>query len=46
MSYFIYILQSEKDNSFYIGFSEHPLKRLEKHNTAMRRYTSKKNHGL
>ena len=29
---FVYILQSEVDNSFYVGFTQDPLKRLEFHN--------------
>ncbi len=42
MSYFVYILQSEKDQSFYIGYSENPILRLEKHNSANSGYTSTK----
>jgi putative endonuclease len=40
MSYYVYILQSEKDASFYIGYSEDPKRRLEKHNTSNSGYTS------
>ena len=32
MAYYVYILQSEKDNSFYKGFSESPSIRLLQHN--------------
>jgi putative endonuclease len=42
MKYFVYILQSEKDQSFYIGYSENPAVRLEKHNSANSGYTSTK----
>ena len=42
MSYSIYILQSEKDESFYIGYSRDILKRLEKHNSSKTGYTSTK----
>ena len=42
MAYYVYILQSEIDNSYYKGFSEHPLLRLEQHNTGESHYTSTK----
>ena len=42
MGYFLYILQSEKDGSFYIGSSENPLTRLEKHNRPHSGYTGRK----
>lgn len=42
MSYSVYILQSEKDESFYIGYSRDILKRLEKHNSSKTGYTSTK----
>ena len=42
MSYYVYILQSEKDASFYIGYSEDPIRRLEKHNASKSGYTSNK----
>ncbi len=32
MSYYIYIIQSEKDGQFYKGFSENPALRLKQHN--------------
>jgi len=40
--YFIYILQSQKDQSYYIGFSADPQERLNQHNNASTGYTSKK----
>ncbi|NBA88890.1 GIY-YIG nuclease family protein [Emticicia sp. CRIBPO] len=40
--YFIYILQSQKDQSYYIGFSADPQERLNQHNKASTGYTSKK----
>ena len=42
MNYYIYILQSQKDFSYYIGFSKDPENRLEKHNNSKTGYTSKK----
>jgi putative endonuclease len=42
MRYSVYILKSEKDESFYIGYSEDILKRLEKHNSSKTGYTSTK----
>ena len=42
MKNLVYILQSEKDESFYIGYSQNPIKRLHKHNTAKTGYTSTK----
>jgi putative endonuclease len=32
MQYYVYILQSENDNSFYKGFSRNPAERLVQHN--------------
>ena len=40
--YFTYILQSEVDKSFYIGYTSDLQKRLSGHNAGMSRYTSKK----
>jgi putative endonuclease len=34
MAYYVYIIQSEADNSFYNGFSENPSQRTMQHNTA------------
>jgi len=42
MDYFVYILQSEKDGTFYIGSSQDPFHRLKKHNAPHKGYTSKK----
>ena len=42
MSYSVYILQSEKDESFYKGYSRDILKRLEKHKSSKTGYTSTK----
>ena len=39
MSYFIYILQSAKDNSFYIGSSSNVGARLRFHNAGLQRST-------
>ncbi|MFY0644052.1 MAG: GIY-YIG nuclease family protein [Bacteroidia bacterium] len=40
--HYVYIIQSEKDSSFYIGYSKEPLIRLEKHNNSNSGYTSTK----
>ena len=40
--YFVYILQSQKDHSFYIGQTEDLQKRLSLHNEGKSRYTSRK----
>ncbi len=40
--YFTYILQSEKDNSFYIGQTNDIDERLRQHNEGMSKYTSRK----
>lgn len=42
MKYYTYILQSDKDGSFYIGQTENLEERLEKHNLGLSKYTSKK----
>ena len=39
MSYFTYALKSQKDNSFYIGISKDPGKRLKEHNSGYSKYT-------
>ena len=33
--FFVYVLKSKKDNSFYIGFAPELRKRLEKHNQGL-----------
>jgi putative endonuclease len=40
--FYVYIIQSQKDNTFYKGFSEHPLVRFIFHNEGKSKYTSKK----
>jgi putative endonuclease len=32
MPYYVYIIQSEVDNSYYKGFTENPVTRLQRHN--------------
>ena len=40
--YFVYIIQSDLDQSYYIGFSENIENRLKEHNLGSTNYTSKK----
>ncbi|GAB2824483.1 GIY-YIG nuclease family protein [Ferruginibacter profundus] len=40
--FYVYIIQSEKDGSFYKGFSLQPLVRLSQHNNQESEYTSHK----
>lgn len=40
--YFIYILKSEVDNTFYIGCTSNIDKRLKRHNLGLSRYTKSK----
>ena len=40
--FFLYILQSEKDSSYYVGYSDNLEKRLYEHNSFTGRYTSRK----
>ena len=40
--YYVYIIQSEEDGSFYIGYSSDVANRLEQHNNSKRGYTSNK----
>jgi putative endonuclease len=42
MAFYVYILQSSVDGSYYKGFSEDPAKRLLQHNNAESKYTSAK----
>ena len=42
MPFYVYILQSGVDGSFYKGFSENPLQRLTQHNNGESAYTSHK----
>jgi len=39
--YYTYILQSEKDGTFYIGFTNRLQKRIKQHNSGKSKYTSK-----
>jgi len=40
--FYVYIIQSQKDKSFYKGFSTNPLIRLAQHNNKEAAYTSYK----
>jgi putative endonuclease len=40
--FFVYIIQSLRDKSFYIGYTSDLKKRLELHNIGKSKYTSKK----
>ncbi len=42
MSFFVYIIQSETDQSYYVGYTSDLETRIEKHNAGNSRYTSKK----
>ncbi|HMJ45983.1 MAG TPA: GIY-YIG nuclease family protein [Ferruginibacter sp.] len=42
MGYYVYIIQSIEDGSFYKGFSENPYKRFEDQNRGNCTYTSSK----
>ncbi len=42
MPYYVYIIQSGKDASYYKGYSEHPFLRLQQHNNKESHYTSDK----
>lgn len=42
MPYFVYILQSEKDESYYIGSTQDLDSRLERHNQGRSQYTKPK----
>ena len=42
MGFYVYIIQSQADDSFYKGFSENPPKRLMQHNSSECQYTSQK----
>lgn len=42
MIFYVYILQSLKDRSYYKGFTENPLLRLERHNKGDSIYTRNK----
>ena len=42
MTYFVYILQSDFDKSYYIGYTSDLQRRIAEHNSGQTRYTSKK----
>jgi len=42
MSFYVYIIQSQADQSYYKGFSENPTNRLVQHNNGECQYTSRK----
>jgi putative endonuclease len=42
MPFYVYILKSENDGTFYKGFTENYLKRLEEHNAGLSTFTSTK----
>ena len=41
-SYFVYIIRSDKDQTFYIGYTTDISRRLEEHNQGKSNYTSHK----
>ena len=40
--FYVYILQSQADSSYYIGYTNNLDARLDRHNSGRTRYTSKK----
>jgi len=42
MPFYVYIIKSDADGSFYKGFSQQPLIRLEQHNNKESAYTANK----
>lgn len=42
MAFYVYVIQSLTDKSFYKGFTENPMIRLLNHNSGQSKYTSKK----
>lgn len=42
MMYYVYIIESKTDQSWYYGFSENPEKRLDYHNEGKSSYTKSK----
>jgi len=33
--YYVYVLKSEKDNMYYVGYTKNLIKRLEEHNSGL-----------
>ncbi len=42
MAFYVYVLQSGKDSSFYKGFTEDPVRRVQMHNEGFSSYTRSK----
>ncbi len=42
MAYYVYIIQSELAGTYYVGSSQDPEKRLEKHNRPHKGFTARK----
>ena len=42
MSYFVYIIHSQKDGSYYVGSTQDVSQRLERHNQGRSKYTKSK----
>jgi putative endonuclease len=42
MSYFVYIIQSQRDGSYYVGSTQGVFERLERHNQGRSTYTKAK----
>jgi putative endonuclease len=40
--FYVYIIKSTQDGTYYKGFSENPPERLRQHNEGLSRYTSQK----
>ena len=45
MAWYVYMIQSEVDGTYYKGSSEDPFHRLIEHNSGLSTYTSKKDRG-
>jgi len=41
MSCYVYMIKSTKDNSYYVGISEDPIRRLKEHNSGKLERTAK-----
>ena len=42
MAFYVYIIKSLRDQSYYKGFTENPIIRLKRHNNAESKYTRNK----